>query len=529
MVRSGWPHGRNVAWRCASWSIPAVTAGALAALALSAGWRGSDIAAHAFRVGLVRQEGFRTWNNYWFGGHHTPGYGILTPTIGAAVGLGVLAVVCAVVSAALADSLITRALGHRNWWASMWFAAGTVTNVVVGRVPFALGMTIGLAALVAAQRRRVALAMTLAVATAAASAVVSVFLGLIFAAWAITGDQGHRRRSLALAAVSTVPVLVIAVLYPQGGTFPFRFATLMWTLAVCAVVVALVPVGHRLVRNVAALYALAAIVVFVVPSPLGANVTRLGMYAAGPVLLALVPLRSLGAAATLPLVWWWQWSPAVDAIASSSEPSTQPAFYEPLIEFLDGAEVDATNRIEVVPTRHHWESAFVALEVPIARGWERQLDRRFNSVFYEPELTADMYEDWLRDSGVRLVALPNAPLDPSAEDEAALLATDVPFLEHVWESDDWQVWEVVDATGMIEGSGEVVDVGVDHVTVEVEEPGDLVVRVRSSDYWHTDPPSCVRPTDEGWTELVDVDAGVVELRRDEAGLLAATDLCALEE
>jgi hypothetical protein len=526
MDRSQWPRGRSAARRCALWSVPAVTAGVLAALALGAGWRGSDAAAHSFRVGLVRQEGFRTWNNYWYGGHHTPGYGILTPTLGAVVGLGVLAVGCAVLSAVLADALITRALGHRNWWASMWFAVGTATNVVVGRIPFALGMTIGLAALVAAQHRRAALAAVLALATAAASAVVSVFLALIFAAWALTGDQADRRRSLGLAAVSVLPVLAVAALYPQGGTFPFRFATLVWTLVVCAVVVTLVPVHHRLVRTVTALYALAAVVVFLVPSPLGANLTRLGMYAAGPLLLALVPLRNLVAAAMLPLVGWWQWSPAVDAIASSREPSTQAEFFEPLIEFLDDAEIDATDRIEVVPTRYHWESAFVALEVPIARGWERQLDRRFNALFYEPELTADKYEDWLRDTGVRLVALPAAPLDASAEDEAALLETDVPFLEPVWETDDWQVWEVVDATGIVEGSGEVVEVGVDHLTVEVEEPGDLVVRVRPSGYWQTDPPLCVRPTDDGWTELIDADPGVIELRRDEAGLLASPDLCA---
>jgi hypothetical protein len=95
----------------------------------------------------------------------------------------------------------------------------------------------------------------------------------------------------------------------------------------------------------------------------------------------------------------------------------------------------------------------------------------------------------------------------------------------VWETDDWQVWEVVDATGIVEGSGQVVEVGVDHLTVEVDEPGDLVVRVRPSGYWQTDPPLCVRPTDDGWTELIDADPGVIELRRDEAGLLASPDLC----
>lgn len=512
-----------------SWATPAAIAGALASLVLVAGWRGPDLAAHVFRVGLVQREGVVAWNNYWFAGHHTPGYGVLTPAIGAAIGLGALALLCAVCSAVLADVLITGGLGRRSWWASTWFAVGTVTNVVVGRLPFALGMTIGLGALVAVQHRRTALAVVLTIATAAASAVVSVFLGVIFVAWAITGGRSVRRRSWGLAVAAAVPVLSLAVLYPQGGMFPFRAGALAWTLVVSAVIVVMVPAHHRLVRSVAVLYALAAVAAFIVPTPLGANLTRLGMYSAAPVLLALVPVRRAAAAMMLPLLWWWQWSPALDAVTSSGEPSSEEAFYQPLIGFLDGAGIGESERIEVVPTRDHWESAYVALEVPIARGWERQLDRRFNAVFYEPDLTAQEYEEWLHDTGVRFVALADAPLDAAAEEEEALLAAGLPFLEPVWESSAWQVWEVVGSPGIVDGPAEVVEVGVDHVLVEVDSPGDVVVKVRSSAYWHTTPALCVRSTDDGWTELVDADPGMVQLHRDESGLLPGDDPCAGDE
>ena len=74
--------------------------------------------------------------------------------LGAAIGFWTVAVLSAGVSAVLVDVLIRGALGRRCLPASLWFAAGTVTNVAVGRMPFALGLTVGVGALVAAQRRR---------------------------------------------------------------------------------------------------------------------------------------------------------------------------------------------------------------------------------------------------------------------------------------------------------------------------------------------------------------------------------------
>ena len=67
---------------------------------------------------------------------------------------------------------------------------------------------------------------------------------------------------------------------------------------------------------------------------------------------------------------------------SARDDSTSADYYEPLLGFLDdvGAE---DGRIEVVPTARHWEAAYVAATFPIARGWERQLDIRFNALFYD--------------------------------------------------------------------------------------------------------------------------------------------------
>ena len=47
----------------------------------------------------------------------------------------------------------------------------------------------------------------------------------------------------------------------------------------------------------------------------------------------------------------------------------------------------------------------------IARGWERQLDRKLNPLFYEDEnggLDPEAYRHWLDDLAVGFVAVPDA-------------------------------------------------------------------------------------------------------------------------
>jgi hypothetical protein len=518
---------RSRRWWAVHWSTivaPAV-AGILAVITVLMRWRGSDLPAHFFRVGLVERDGLVGWNNYWFGGHHTLGYGVLFPVLGSLVGIWTVAVASAALSALLVDILIRRATGHPCWWASLWFAVGTMTNVAIGRLPFALGLVVALGALVAAQHRRLVLAALLTVATAAASPVVSVFLVLIFAAWALTLEGRERRSFAILSAAAIAPVLIVSKLYPQGGMFPFRWTALLWTLAVCAVVLVLVPARYRLVRIVAVLYGLASIAAFLVPTPLGANITRLGMYAAAPVLLTLVPLTVVVALAVFPPLFFWQWSPAFDAILRArQDPSIEEAYYRPLLKFF--ASVDAEkSRVEVVPTGRHWETAFVATEVPIARGWERQLDRRFHPFFYDGTLTGGELHQWLRESGVGYVALADTTLDDSGVEEAALIEANPPYLRLVWQDQHWRVWRVIDSTGLIDGPAKLNELGVESVSLEILAPGDVLVRVRSSAFWSSDPAVCIEPTDDGWIVLRDVRPGPLELTLDETALVDGDDPC----
>ena len=41
--------------------------------------------------------------------------------------------------------------------------------------------------------------------------------------------------------------------------------------------------------------------------------------------------------------------------------------------------------------RSQWESYYVAKEYPSARGWLRQIDVKFNPLFYDGNLTAERY------------------------------------------------------------------------------------------------------------------------------------------
>jgi hypothetical protein len=519
------PRARAVPPSVVGAGVAAATAVALAVLAAVAGWQGSDWPAHVFRVELVERDGMEVWNNYWYGGHHTLGYGVLFPVLGALVGMWTVAVASAAASAVLVDALVRGTLGRTCWPATLWFAAGTLTNVAIGRLPFALGLTVGLGALLALQRNRIVLAGALTLATAAASPVVSAFLAVVYAGWFLVGDRKAREQAVALAVLALGPVLVIAALYPQGGVFPFRVEALLATLAMCVLVWALVPGRHRLVRATVGVYAAASVVAFAVPTPLGANLTRLGMYATGPVLLALAP-RTWWRAGALVASAWWLWSPAVDAITRAPrDPTTQEAFYRPLLTYLDSVEDDVA-RVEVVPTARHWEAAHVAPRVPLARGWERQLDTRFNTIFYDGDgPTPTEYLVWLLDTGVEYVALPDARLDPSGRNEAALLESGLPYLEEVWSGDDWRVWSVVGATGMVDGPAQLVELTADRLVLDVQGAGDVVVRVRSSAFWASQPRVCIEPTDDGWIVLRDLWPGRIEVYLDEAVVVELDDPC----
>jgi hypothetical protein len=151
-------------------------------------------------------------------------------------------------------------------------------------------------------------------------------------------------------------------------------------------------------------------------------------------------------------------------------------------------------RVEIPFTKFHWETYAVAPEVPLARGWERQLDIKYNHLFYDGVLTPAKYELWLHATAVRFVALADAPLDYSARAERALIEAGLPYLKLVWRSWHWHVYSVASPTPIAQGAATLRTLGPNSITLEAARPGTAFVRVHFTPYWSiTEGSGCVAP------------------------------------
>jgi len=495
----------------------AVVAAGLAGLATLLGWQGADTANYLFRIELFRRAGLTVWNLAWYGGHYTIGYSALLPPLGAIFGPALLQVAAATAASVCFARLVSTGAvsDRRRQAAALLFAAGTVTNVAVGRLAFAVGLALGLAAVLAGRRGRWRLAAVVGLVTTLASPVAGFFVALAWAATALAA-AGRPGRSMvapiACAAVSLAPIGVTAVLVPEGGMFPFRWTSLLVVVGTCALALVVVPSAHRSLRTGAALYAVAASVTFLFSTPLGGNVARLGMYMAAPILVAVAPpRRTVAVVLALPFLLWWQWSPAFDGmLRAGADPSSAATYHQPLIDFLQ-RQPGVVGRIEIPLTERHFEAAYVAEVVPLARGWERQLDIADNALFYESGLDADRYRAWLFDNGIEFVALPDVPLDPSAQAEAAIVTSGPAYLHPVWHNDHWRVWQVVGSPGLVSGPARLAGRDAQRVELEATAPGRVLVRVHWTDFWSLSGPGCVAPSPDGWTRLEVSAPGHLEL------------------
>src|SRR3954447_4096705 len=353
----------------------------------------ADLAAQLYRTELFEREGFAIWDNAWYAGHHLPGYSVLFPPLGALFGARLAGALAAVASAVLFEQLVKgRFPGARA--GAIWFAAATAVSLITGRLTFALGIAIALAALLADQRRHHWLAALLAVLTALASPVAGAFLAMAGLAWFIIG---RREPALLLTVGALVPVAFLTIAFPEGGTFPFVPSSFWPALATTALIVWVLPAEQKVLRMGALLYGLALIASFVIHTPMGGNTARLGALFCGPlVACALWGRKPLALALVAVPLLYWQWvAPVHDWVRASDAPSGQAGYYETVLRFLERRPGEPF-RVEVPFTANHWEGYHVAKEVHMARGWERQLDVDRNALFYDGRpLTAARYRRWL--------------------------------------------------------------------------------------------------------------------------------------
>jgi hypothetical protein len=448
-----------------------------------------DLAAALFRAKLFQVEGFGLWNNLWYAGHNVPGYSVLFPAV-AAVLTPQLAAAIAITGTALLFELFARdQFGDDAWLGALWFGAATASNLYTGRLPFAFGMLPATATAFALGRRRPAVATALAVLTALCSPVAALFAALAGGAYGVAALIEHPRRiwgaiwGAVVIGGALVPVGLLAIAFPEGGTFPFGFSTLWPVVLVSVVALAAAPRTAPALRAGAALYGLGCIAAYAIPTAVGSNAARLGTLIGGPVAALLwFPRRTRWLAlAALPLLFI-QWQAAIGVVLHSNDPSTTTSYYEPILKFLR-AQPGPPFRIEIPFTSSHWESYVVAPQFPLARGWERQLDIKYNHLFYGGTLNAATYDAWLHHFAVRYVAISDTSLDYSARAEARLINGGLPYLHLVMRSAHWRVYAVANPTPVVSGAAGLTALGPNSVTMYAHRPGTALVRVHYSPYW----------------------------------------------
>ncbi|MDP1850245.1 MAG: hypothetical protein Q8K79_20830 [Solirubrobacteraceae bacterium] len=481
----------------------------------------ADLAAQEYRAEL----GLTLWNNGWFAGHHTPGYSILFPPLGHALGARLTGALAAIAAAALFAPLARCHWGERaGGAAALWFAAGTTAVLLTGRLTFLLGVAIGVGALLTLACDRRLLAAVLAAATTLASPVAGLFVALAVTAWALAAPAPQRVRAwtwgAAIAAAALAPVAITLVLFPQGGTHTIVGSSFWPALVASLAVAALLPARERALRIGALLYALLLVAAFVIDSPVGGNATRLGSLAAGPIVLGALIGRSrplLIAALAIAAAYWPLYPAVRDVVRAGGDPSVSAGYYGPLLDFL--GDRPGSFRVEIPYTENHWEARRVPGGpdgIALARGWERQLDRRFGALFYDGSLDAATYRAWLDEHAVAYVAVPDVPLDAAGRDEAKLVAGGLPYLREVWRDAHWRVYAVARPAPLAQaarGTRATATLSDTGVAVRATRPGAVLVRVRFTRWWRVTAGSgCVSEAPGAMTRVVFGVAGTIRLQ-----------------
>jgi hypothetical protein len=501
---------------------PTLIAGVLAAIYVIVSPPSLDLAAHLLRAKLFSTEGFGLWDNWWYAGHHTPGYSVLFPAASALLTPQLAAGIATTATAALFEALVRRHFGPDAWLAAVWFGAATASDLFTGRLAFAFGLMPAMATAVSLSRGRAKLSCGLALLTALCSPVAALFAALAGGSYAIgsfiTARRGKPRRSRGVWIGAGVvifalgPVGLLALMFPEGGTEPFAFSSL-WPIPLIAVLLLLaLPRREWALRAGVALYALGCIASYAIPTAVGSNAVRLGSLVAGPFAALLLYRRRTAwlIAAALPLLYiQWQ-APIRDVRTSVGDPSGSESYWQPLLSFLE-RQPGPPFRVEIPFTQFHFEAYEVAPRFPLARGWERQLDVKYNHLFYGGPLTPATYYAWLRQLAVRFVAVSDVKLDYAAVKEHALIDRGLPYLHLVLHTRHWHVYEVAGATPIVRGAATLDAIGPDSLTMTAQRAGTAFVRVRFTPYWALGEGSgCVVP-DDGFTKLTLRRAGPVRL------------------
>ena len=496
--------------------VAAVIGAAASTVVVGAVPVGGDAAAHLYRTVLVR-GGSLVWDNLWLSGQYPlTSYSVLYYFVAGWLGNVPLAFAAIVVSAALFSILLRREWGLAGRWPAWVFAVIAAGQLFTGSYDYVVGFAVLLASLFAFQRGRPAFGVVLAGLTLAVSPLAFIFLGVVLVAvWLPRHHLGCVEVIVAgsLLAFVGAELMVLSGFPVRGLYYPFGLWRLLAGAAVGVLGIALGWKGRQrggaTIASLFLVWLVVSVLAYLIPSPVGHNVTRLAGLA--------LPLMLLAAGLARFRPRWLSVLALAAAIAASVGPylvmipqrttsqGAEPAFWAPLIGYLDAHQA-AGFRVEVVPTANHWETYYLPRAgLQLARGWYRQLDIADNPTLYAPSLTAREYRAWLRSVGVDYVVVTNLQAGAmGAAREARLVLTPGDGFHAVFRSRSGTVFELLHPTPILTGPRPARITAVTHLEISgwAAAPGRYLLRVHFTPYWHLDGlPACVGAGPGGMTSL----------------------------
>lgn len=500
--------------------LAACAAATIAALLAWLGPPGTDLAAHAYQRALYLQHGFTFWNNFWYAGRYSfVTYSLIYYPLAALFGIKPLAVATIAVAALAFAAIVWREWGAPTRWSSRTFAVVWAGLVVTASFPFALGFAFALLALWALQvhaRWRFAVLGLLALA---ASPLAFLLLAIVLAALALGRRVSLESSWLPLSVIGFAGLAELALwrLFPENGRYPFHTGDILAGSAFCVLGLALTwrVERARVLRFFFAVYFVAMIGAYVVPSELGGNIDRL-RFMAIPLAVLVLALRrwrplpiAIGA---MLLAVSWNVSPLVtNYLQDQSDVTARASTWPSAISYLELHAVP-DYRVEAVDTVGHWPAFYLAeAHIPLARGWFRQDDFPENAVLYS-KLGPGVYLRWLHSLGVGYVVLTKAPPDYSSAAEAKLVRSGQSGLVPVFHTPKLTIYRVPHARPIVTGPSKptILRMTDAKMTLSLARAGTYRIAVRWSPYWRTSY-GCLAQGSDGMLRLTTPRSRLVEL------------------
>jgi hypothetical protein len=501
------------------WVAPTIFAVANAITFLLVAPNVNDIWAALARQSAANNGVGLTYWFSWFGGGTTPGnYSVLTPYLSALFGAGPLGAVATTSITPLAWVGLRRT----NYpTAGVWVATVCAAmNLWSGRVPFALGTALGLAALIAVMWRRQVWAVLAAVCAILASPVSAVFVGIALVGVVLTRPD-YRRICLLTGAVAAVTLVAVGIIFGSPGPESFGFSTLVQDTASGLLLLVAVPPNYA--RATVWLTVLLGPALFLFPNGLGDNLQRMTCYCLPAVIIATSNRRLRTACLAVSLALVLAGRQTVGDLFKGAQETASVSYYQSLIDRLQPLRAELrTYRLEIVADGTHTASYALLGHAMLARGWEIQDDQALNEAINAPGLAPTTYKIWLQDNAVGYVAIAGKYRLKTPEYE--LVAHHRPgYLRPIWHDERWTLYQVRNPNPLVNAPVTVRSFTQSQLILRVPCACTFTVRVHWSKYLNaaTKPPKGARPGSAvtaklandgfGWTTMTTHSPGTYRL------------------